>query len=253
MTPSPSEKRRKTDEQPAIEDDLNEQLQSIWKNSTTPLEDTVSLIGTQMDGLIRTGLDAFHRWEDSSRELQLLKEDYKGQQVEFERLRSAEEKGRQTVSNLLTALETSRTQAANSSRTALSQAALRGELAVTVSQRDEATALAEESKRKAQLLGEDLRSTKNKLARVTQEKAKMERDQRATLSLAKSLDHSATNTAGADYYKRKVSDLQNQVQSLHAVVAEKNRQLDEARRQAERTMSQNRLAQMQRGRKRGSL
>jgi hypothetical protein len=94
-----SNKRRKTNDEEETED-LNDQLRAIWKNSSddTAFNDTLHLIGKQMDGLIRTGLDAFHRWENASRELEMLKEECKGKQVEFERLRAAEEKSRATVS-----------------------------------------------------------------------------------------------------------------------------------------------------------
>lgn len=125
-------------------------------------------------------------------------------------------------------------------RVARAEASLRADLSVMTTKRDEAVSEAEEAKRKAVLMEEELRHVKNKLARVTQEKIKMERDQRATLCLAKSLD--TQTSADTDYYKRKVGDLTAQVQGLHAANAEKNRQLDEMRRQLERNMSQNRLA-----------
>jgi outer membrane murein-binding lipoprotein Lpp len=111
-----------------------------------------------------------------------------------------------------------------------------------LSKRDEACGSAEESKRKATLLDEELRQVKTKLARVTQEKIKMERDQRATMSLAKSMDSHVSSDV--DFYKRKVSELTSHVQGLNAVIAEKNRHIDEMRRQIERSMSQNRLANL---------
>ena len=150
------------------------------------------------------------------------------------------------LQNLLRALESSRTEAREKSRTAASEAGLRGELSFMTSQRDEALGTAEESKRMASLLQEELRQTKTKLARVTQEKVKLERDQRATMSLARSLDNQQGNAYDVDYYKRKVSELSGHVQSMNAVIAEKNRQLDEMRRQVERNMSQNRLANLRR-------
>jgi outer membrane murein-binding lipoprotein Lpp len=111
-----------------------------------------------------------------------------------------------------------------------------------LSKRDEACGNAEESKRKATLLDEELRQVKTKLARVTQEKIKMERDQRATMSLAKSMDSHVSSDV--DFYKRKVSELTSHVQGLNAVIAEKNRHIDEMRRQIERSMGQNRLANL---------
>lgn len=145
--------------------------------------------------------------------------------------------------NLLRALEASRAEARENARAAVSEAGLRAELSFMTSQRDEALAQAEESKRKASLLQEELRVCKTKLSRATQEKLKMERDQRATLSLAKSLDSQGPDV---DYYKRKVSELSSNVQSKNAVIAEKSRQIDEMSRQIERNMSQNRLANLRR-------
>jgi len=146
----------------------------------------------------------------------------------------------------------SKTEAQDSSRAALTEAGLRAELSVMVSKKDEAVSSAEEYKRKATLLEEELRQVKMKLSRVTQEKIKMERDQRATMSLAKSLDSHVS--CDVDYYKRKVTELNGQLQGMNAVVAEKNRQIEDMRRQIERSMSQNRLANLRgengKGRKR---
>ena len=112
-------------------------------------------------------------------------------------------------------------------------------------QRNEALGQAEEYKHKAALWQEQLNEQKIKMTRVTQEKIKMERDyiasQRASKSLAKSLE-SHSSSSDTDYYKRKVDELNGRIQSMHATVAEKNRQLDEMRHQIERNMSQNRWA-----------
>jgi hypothetical protein len=82
-----------------------------------------------------------------------------------------------------------------------------------VSRRDEALAESEANKRKATLISEDLRDQKKKLARVTQEKMKLERDHRAALSLAKNIDsHSSSD---ADYYKRRVAEQNGQIQGLN--------------------------------------
>jgi len=85
-----------------------------------------------------------------------------------------------------------------------------------------------------------------------QEKTKLERDQRASLSLAKrgGFDGSTATSGGsssADHYKRKVSELNVHVQKLNATLAEKDRELQSMTRQLERNMSQNRLANLRRG------
>lgn len=72
----------------------------------------------------------------------------------------------------------------------------------------------------------------------------MERDyissQRATKSLTKSLE--SHTSSDAEYYKRKTSEQNGRIQSLNAVLAEKNRQIDELRHQIQRSMSQNKWA-----------
>jgi len=70
-------------------------------------------------------------------------------------------------------------------------------------ERNDALAEAAESKRKVELLEEDVRTTKAKHSKVLKDKVKMERESRAAISLARSLDtHAASD---CDFYKRKVS------------------------------------------------
>lgn len=82
---------------------ISEQLSAFWKEAKSnqdfekAFDSTMTLVSTQIEGLIRSGLDAFHRWENTSRELSLLQDEHKGKEKEFERLRAAEEKSRATV------------------------------------------------------------------------------------------------------------------------------------------------------------
>jgi wobble nucleotide-excising tRNase len=142
------------------------------------------------------------------------------------------------LQNLLRALEKSRTDARDSSQNAITEAGLRAKLSMMTTKRDEALGQAEENRRKATLLQEELHDMKIKLSRVSQEKLKMERDQRATMSLAKSLD--SHMSSDVEYYKRKVSELNGHIQGMNAVVTEKNRQIDNMRHQIERNISQHR-------------
>ena len=82
------------------------------------------------------------------------------------------------------------------------EARLRADLSTLRAERNDALAEAAESKRKVELLEDELRTTKTKLNRVIQEKIKMERDSRAAISLARSLDSHASSDS--DFYKRKV-------------------------------------------------
>ena len=144
------------------------------------------------------------------------------------------------------------------------EARLRSELASLRGERDEALGTASSFKRKVTSMEGDLQATKQRLVRIEQEKIKMERDNRAAISLAKSVG--SETSSDVDFYKRKVrfsspnnakllfklfephffqaSELQNQLSAQQAVVAEQKTQIVELRRQQERSLSQNRLAHM---------
>jgi ABC-type Fe3+-citrate transport system substrate-binding protein len=102
----------------------------------------------------------------------------------------------------LRAVETSKVQARDQSEAALLQARMRADLLHATTQKDQALGDGHETKRRLALVEEDLRQTKSKLSKMTQEKIQLERDQRATLSLAKSLQGNVHSDV--DYYKRKV-------------------------------------------------
>jgi hypothetical protein len=102
--------------------------------------------------------------------------------------------------NLLRQGETSKVDARDTSRAAVSEAGLRAELGVVTAQKNESLGQAEGHKRKATLYEDELRQVKTKLARVVQEKIRIERDHRATLSLAKSFDRCVIVLRGAFTY-----------------------------------------------------
>ena len=103
---TPKDKRSKHDH--VDEEDNTEDFKSLLENAWSDAKDekeiedaygkTMSLISTQVEGLIRAGLDAFHRWEKSTSDLKLLKEELETKDLEIERLRAAEEKSRATIS-----------------------------------------------------------------------------------------------------------------------------------------------------------
>jgi hypothetical protein len=105
---------------------------------------------------------------------------------------------------LLKAVDSSKSNAKEESRTTQSAATLHTELGLMRSARDSALKEATESKRKASLLADELQLTKNKLSRVSQEKIELERDYRLTKSLAKKPEVD-TNSSECDFYKRKAS------------------------------------------------
>jgi hypothetical protein len=134
-------------------------------------------------------------------------------------------------------------------------------------ERDEALRNLSSLQRKTVLLEGDMQAMKQKMTTQEQQKIKMERDHRASMSLAKSVGQETSTDI--DFYKRKVStanvaypsqalisnnllhfsrnyktsELQNQLSTQLALINEQKCQIDELRRSQERSMSQNRLAQ----------
>ena len=122
------------------------------------------------------------------------------------------------------------------------EARLRNEISTLRSDRDEAIGTSTEANRKISILDEEVRLLKLRVNQLTQEKIKIERDSRAALSLARSMDHHASTDT--DFYKRKVAELNDHLHSKNAQVCELKHQLEECRRQMERSISQNKLAQL---------
>lgn len=115
--------------------------------------------------------------------------------------------------NLLRVVESSKEEARDSSRSAQVEARLRQNVNTLRDERDKAISENAANRRKLSLQEEELRLTKSKLSRVQQEKISIERDSRVAISLARSLDNSNSNDAS--YYKRKVNELSDKLQSAH--------------------------------------
>jgi hypothetical protein len=112
--------------------------------------------------------------------------------------------------NLLQAAEAAKTDAHNISCNALVAASLRADLSATSSKLDIALSQNEEYKRKNALLEEENYRVTSKLRQVIQEKIKLERDQRMSMSLTKYLENSASTDA--DFYKRQTAELTSRLQ-----------------------------------------
>jgi hypothetical protein len=104
--------------------------------------------------------------------------------------------------NLLQAVETAKGDARDSCRHVQMEARLRSELSSLRGERDKALGTATSLKRKATSMEGDLQATKQRLVRIEQEKIKIERDNRAAMSLAKSVGNETSSDI--DFYKRKV-------------------------------------------------
>lgn len=83
----------------AEEGDLKEWIVSAWKdvqNNEIDLDKaftaTMTILGKQVESLIRSGLDAFHRAENATADCKLLQDEIMQKDMEIDRLRLAEEK-----------------------------------------------------------------------------------------------------------------------------------------------------------------
>lgn len=127
----------------------------------------------------------------------------------------------QHTQSLLRSVESSKSEAMDSSRSAQVEARLRADINSLRDQRDHATNELSTYNRRISHLEEELRTTKSKLVRANDEKRKMECDSKAAISLARSLDNN--NSSDMNYYKRKVAELGDRLK----VAEEKNGKLVE--------------------------
>ena len=160
------------------------------------------MVGEQLDSVIQEGLQAYKQVGQLNQELAMVQETSESKDHELQRLREADANHRKTIQHLLRAVEKSKTDASEASKTALVEAELRNEIRSLVAQNDKAQEAVHQSKRKYSLLEEELKQTKTKLSQVEKDKATLERDRNATLSWARSVD--TTNSTDVEFYKRKV-------------------------------------------------
>ena len=132
-------------------------------------------------------------------------------------------------------MESSKAEARDSSRSAQVEARLRTEIKSLRDERDKAITELSDHRRKLSLLEEELRLTKSKSNRVMQEKISMERDSRAAISLARSLDNNNSNDM--NYYKRKVSELSDRLQTQQDLISKQINTISQLRGQQEHSAS----------------
>ncbi len=136
-------------------------------------------------------------------------------------------------------MESSKAEARDNSRSAQVEARLRTNISSLRDERDNALVELSDYRRKQSLLEEELRMTKANLSRITHEKIGMERDSRAAIFLARSLDNNNSNDM--NYYKRKVGELSDKLQSQQDVVMKLNNTIAELRGQNERSAGEKRF------------
>jgi chromosome segregation ATPase len=153
----------------------------------------------------------------------------------------------QILQNLIRAKESALTQARAASAAQSQEGPLRAELSHWKEKHERTVADLEESRRKCALLQGELDHARIRLGRSKSDKAKVERELRAAknaaaLQLAHSNSSSGEFAAAGEgpdnsemeFYKGRTSALNVKLTRLGAVVAEKDRQIDEMRRQLDR-------------------
>jgi len=103
--------------------DITARIEKIWKassGSTTNenLENTISLLVGELDSFIKCGLSAFKDLDSAQRQLTQARELAETKSREAARLQALDEENRTSLSNLLRAVESSKADARNNSRSA---------------------------------------------------------------------------------------------------------------------------------------
>jgi hypothetical protein len=82
-----------------------DQLKKLWEGSeqwkegdaNEALDATTKLVYRQIESLIRSGLEAYHGWESTRRDLSRVEEECESKDRELRRLRASEEQSRATI------------------------------------------------------------------------------------------------------------------------------------------------------------
>ena len=216
-------------------------VENLSKKTGDALRETENILNEKLDGIIQDGLEAFNQCESLMREVKSLKMLCDEKDREVARLRLYGDESRTAVAKLLRAVELgsgSRDQA----RAVKVEASLRSENNDLRNERDQALGSEVETTRKSKLRHEENILLKAKLTRVIQEKNKLERETRMTVSLQKSMDQSAS--MDADFNKRKVSELNHQLQTKDSFIMEQKKKLEITKRQLGYSINQKRLVKI---------
>lgn len=163
---------------------------------------TKELLTQQFDAIHSQALQAFHKNDTLQRQVDQLHSLAEQRLEEIHRLKDLESNHRTSLNNLLQALETSKQSCHDYSKHVRTECHLRNEITTLKKQRDTFQETCTIQQNKISNVEEELKMLKGKMTRLMQEKIKVERESRAALSLAKSMD--GYNASDVDYYKRKV-------------------------------------------------
>ena len=142
---------------------------------------------------------------------------------------------------------TSNEETKDMSQSKLMEAKLRADLLHTRSECLEVTEEKLIANRSLELVTIDLSNLKKERTQLRNDKVRLERERRSAQSLVDNYaaaDTNSTNNNSSDveYYKRKAIELETHLQGMTARLGEKNREIQELRRDRDRNLSQNRLA-----------
>lgn len=79
--------------------DIKEKLKQVWEGSEKDeaVVATLTLVHGELESIIQSGLEAYHGWESSKRDLSQAKEEGEAKDRELRRLRASEEQSRATI------------------------------------------------------------------------------------------------------------------------------------------------------------
>lgn len=152
------------------------------------------------------------------------------------------------LQNLLKAVDGVTEDTKDSSQAKLVEAKLRAQLLQARRERDASSQIALLAEHSLELLTAEADALKVEKNRLKHENFRLEREALSSRSLAESLSKTTEGITGssssgenADFYKRKVKDLQNHLQGMQARLLEKNQEIRELKHCRDRNLSQNRL------------
>lgn len=191
------------------------------------------ILGKVIDNMIDRGVEGFQELDIVTRDAMTLNRMLDARQRELKRLQNLEAASHTSLTvsikisvsrmlcelffldtillplllssqKLLDEVRESNSNIQNTSTAAQVEAHLGNELQIVRSERDKSVEACMELTKKNSLLEEELALIKGKLNRLIQDKMKVERDSRAAISLARSLD--MRTSSDAEFYKRKVTE-----------------------------------------------
>ncbi|KAG7336794.1 hypothetical protein IV203_020502 [Nitzschia inconspicua] len=175
--------------------------------------------------------------EDAKIQIRTLQEANQSKEREIALLRQSDQQTQESIANLLRAVETSNEVSTSAAQTALVQAKLRAEALHATEEKNHAVQQLQQTQHSLQLVKADLDHYKTKAHHLSMAKQQLERDYRAAQAVYGSLQGSINTDV--EYYKRKTY-----IKSSQSVLTQKNREIAELRKDRDRQLSQNRLAQL---------